>query len=58
MLTLARFALQTLGGDRMDVIRERMAAHRRLMASTPPAPRIGGRPAAPGGDEAGSGGDD
>jgi chorismate synthase len=58
MLTLARFALQTLGGDRMDVIRERMGAHRRLMASTPPAPRIGGRPAAPGGDEAGSGGDD
>jgi hypothetical protein len=35
-----------------------MAAHRRLMASTPPAPLIGGRPVIPGGDEAGSGGDD
>lgn len=58
MLTLARFVLETLGGDRMDVVRERMAAHRRLMSSTPPAPLIGGRPAAPGGDEAGSGGDD
>ncbi|HXI45937.1 MAG TPA: chorismate synthase, partial [Candidatus Acidoferrales bacterium] len=29
MLTLARFVLETLGGDRMDVVRERMAAHRR-----------------------------
>ena len=58
MLTLARFVLETLGGDRMDVVRERMAAHRRLMASTPPAPLIGGRSVAPGGDEAGSGGDD
>jgi len=57
MLTLARFVLETLGGDRMDVVRERMAAHRRLMATTPPAPRIGGRVAV-GGDEAGSGGDD
>jgi chorismate synthase len=57
LLTLARFVTETLGGDRMDVVRERMAAHRRLMASTPPAPRIGGRPAG-GGDEAGSGGDD
>jgi hypothetical protein len=58
MLTLARFVLETLGGDRMDVVKERMAAHRRLMASTPPAPLIGGRPATAGGDEAGSGGDD
>jgi len=58
MLTLARFVLETLGGDRMDVVKERMAAHRRLMASTPPAPLIGGRPAPAGGDEAGSGGDD
>ena len=58
MLTLARFVLETLGGDRIDVVRERMAAHRVLMASTPPAPEIGGRRAAGGGDEAGSGGDD
>lgn len=58
MLTLARFLLETLGGDRMDVVRERMAAHRRLMATLPPAPLIGGRAATPGGDEAGSGGDD
>lgn len=58
MLTLAHFILETLGGDRMDVIRERMAAHRHLMASTPPAPLVGGQAAAPGGDEAGSGGDD
>jgi chorismate synthase len=57
LLTLARFVVETLGGDRMDVVRERMADHRRLMASTPPPPRIGGRPAT-GGDEAGSGGDD
>ncbi len=58
MLTLARFVMETLGGDRMDVIEERMAAHRRLMATLPAAPTIGGRPSAPGGDEAGSGGDD
>ncbi len=58
MLTLARFVAETLGGDRMDVVRERMDAHRRRMATTPPPPMIGGRPAAPGGDEAGSGGDD
>jgi chorismate synthase len=58
MLTLAAFIVESLGGDRMDVIRERMAAHRRLMASTPPAPTIGGRAVAAGGDEAGSGGDD
>ena len=58
MLTLARFVMETLGGDRMDVIRERMATHRRLMATLPPAPTIGGRSSAPGGDEAGSGGDD
>lgn len=58
MLTLARFILETLGGDRMDVIIERMAAHRRLMATLPPAPTIGGRAATSGGDEAGSGGDD
>jgi len=58
MLTLARFIAETLGGDRMDVIRDRMAAHRALMASAPPAPLIGGRPGTPGGDEAGSGGDD
>ena len=57
MLTLARFVVATLGGDRMDVVRERMAAHRRLMNSAPPAPLIGGR-VAPAGDEAGSGGDD
>ncbi|MEO8470081.1 MAG: chorismate synthase [Chloroflexota bacterium] len=58
MLTLARFILETLGGDRMDVISERMAAHRRLMATLPPAPTIGGQAATSGGDEAGSGGDD
>lgn len=58
MLTLARFILETLGGDRMDVITERMAAHRRLMATLPPAPTIGGQAATSGGDEAGSGGDD
>ena len=58
MLTIARFILETLGGDRMDVISERMAAHRRLMATLPPAPTIGGRAATSGGDEAGSGGDD
>ena len=58
MLTLARFILETLGGDRMDVISERMAAHRRLMATLPPAPAIGGHAAPTGGDEAGSGGDD
>ena len=58
MLTLARFILETLGGDRMDVIIERMTAHRRLMATLPPAPTIGGRAATSGGDEAGSGGDD
>lgn len=63
MLTLARFILETLGGDRMDVVRERMAAHRARMASTPVAPLIGGRAASgsaevAGGDEAGSGGDD
>ena len=58
LLTLARFIVESLGGDRMDVIRERMVAHRALMASTPPAPMIGGRPGNPGGDEAGSGGDD
>ncbi|MBI2763356.1 MAG: chorismate synthase [Chloroflexi bacterium] len=58
MLTLARFIMETLGGDRMDVIRERMAAHRLLMATLPPAPTIGGRAAGTGGDEAGSGGDD
>ena len=58
MLTLARFIMETLGGDRMDVIRERMAEHRRLMASLPPAPTVGGRAAPTGGDEAGSGGDD
>ena len=58
MLTLARFILETLGGDRMDVISERMAAHRRLMATLPPAPTIGGHATGPGGDEAGSGGDD
>ncbi|MEO8208662.1 MAG: chorismate synthase [Chloroflexota bacterium] len=57
MLTLARFVLETLGGDRMDVVRERMDAHRRLMATPPPAPLVGGRVAV-GGDEAGSGGDD
>ena len=58
MLTLARFVMETLGGDRMDVVRERMAAHRRLMATLPPAPSIGGHSLAAGGDEAGSGGDD
>ena len=58
MLTLARFILETLGGDRMDVISERMAAHRRLMATLPPAPTIGEHAAKSGGDEAGSGGDD
>ena len=58
MLTLARFVLETLGGDRMDVVLERMATHRALMARTPPAPLVGGRPSVPGGDEAGSGGDD
>ncbi len=58
MLTLARFILETLGGDRMDVVIERMAAHRRLMATLPPAPTIGGQVATSGGDEAGSGGDD
>ena len=58
MLTLARFIAESLGGDRMDVILERMTAHRALMASTPPPPMIGGRPATSGGDEAGSGGDD
>ena len=58
MLTLARFLLETLGGDRMDVIAERMAAHRRLMGTLPPAPTIGRHAATPGGDEAGSGGDD
>jgi chorismate synthase len=58
MLTLARFVLETLGGDRMDVVRDRMATHRRRMATTPPEPQIGGRPAVSGGDEAGSGGDD
>ncbi|MBI2777175.1 MAG: chorismate synthase [Chloroflexi bacterium] len=63
MLTLVRFILETLGGDRMDVVRERMAAHRTRMATTPPPPRIGGREASgstalAGGGEAGSGGDD
>jgi len=58
MLTLARFVSETLGGDRMDVIRERMTAHRRLMGTAPAAPEIGGRASASGGDEAGSGGDD
>ncbi len=58
MLTLARFVMETLGGDRMDVVRERMAAHRKLMATLPPAPTVGGRASVPGGDEAGSGGDD
>ena len=57
-LTVARFVLETIGGDRMDVIRERMATHRALMSSTPPAPTIGGRPGDAGGDEVGSGGDD
>ncbi|MBI3745576.1 MAG: chorismate synthase [Chloroflexi bacterium] len=58
MLTLARVVLETLGGDRMDVVRERMAAHRRLMGTAPAGPEIGGRASTPGGDEAGSGGDD
>jgi chorismate synthase len=58
MLTLARFVAEMLGGDRMDVIVERMAAHRALMAAAPPPPLVGGRAGEPGGDEAGSGGDD
>lgn len=59
MLTLARFVAESLGGDAMADIRDRMARHRARMATLPPPPTIGGRAlAGAGGDEAGSGGDD
>jgi chorismate synthase len=72
MLTLARFVVETFGGDTLDGVKAALDHHRARLATAPEAPVAGGRRGArragrrpvgsgaglTGTDEAGSGGDD